>query len=150
MQGFFMRWLIHTVSLIVVVQVVPGIYVDQQEVVLVAALILGLLNAFLRPILIMLTFPIFVFSLGLFTFVINSFILYLVSKVVAGFYIENFASALLGSLLFSLVSFFLNLYLGPRRPHVKSSARASEFKKESDNSRVIDVQAKVKDDDEKS
>ena len=81
---------------------------------LFAALVLGILNAFFRPILLILTLPINVLSLGLFTFVINAFLLMMTSGVIGGLVVEGFGSALLGSLVISLVSLFLSSSISDR------------------------------------
>jgi len=119
-----------------------------------AALVLGLINATLRPIAFAITLPFTIFSLGIFTLFLNGFFFYLVSKIVEGFTIDNFWAAFWGSLCFSVVSFFLNLFVSPqgrfkvyryenRGPHHPRGPDAS------DGGDVIDVDARVEDADQK-
>ena len=104
MKGLLLRWLILSVAIMVAAYLFPGIQVSGFGSALVAALILGILNAFFRPILIILTLPINVLTLGLFTFVINAFLLLMTSGVAGGLVVDGFGSALLGSLIISVVS----------------------------------------------
>jgi putative membrane protein len=111
MKQFIVRWIVNSTALLVVVHVVSGVTVSDWQTVFVAALVLGLLNAFLRPVLILLTLPVSILSLGLFTLVINGFLFYLAAYLVKGFQVAGFGHAFLAALLFSLVSFFLNLFI---------------------------------------
>ena len=111
MTGLFIRWITNTVALIAVVHTVPGIHIERWEAAALAALVLGLLNAFLRPLLIFLTLPLHIASLGFFTLLVNGFMFYLASKVVEGFYVVSFWNAFFGALLFSAISFVFNLLI---------------------------------------
>jgi putative membrane protein len=84
---------------------------ERWQSVLAGALVLGLLNAFLRPILIFLTLPVNVLTLGLFTLVVNGLVFYLAASLVKGFYVAGFWSAVVAALVFSIISFFLNLLI---------------------------------------
>jgi putative membrane protein len=108
MFSFLIRWVISAVSLFVTAKLVPGIRVEDFGVALLAAIVLGAINAFVRPILILLTLPITILTLGLFIFVINALSFYLASYFIKGFEIESFFAALLGSLVVSIVSGILN------------------------------------------
>ena len=143
MIGFLIRWITNTLALIIAVGIVPGIQVDRWETVAVAALILGMLNASLRPLLILLTLPLHFISLGFFTLLINGFMLYLVAKVVAGFKITGFWDAFWGALFFSIVSFLLNLFVDPGGK-VKVSFTQRPLKGFQDGD-VIDVEGKTSD-----
>ncbi len=101
------RWLITTVSIFVVAYLLPGVMVKDFVTALVVALVLGLLNTFLKPLLLLLTLPINFLTLGLFTFVINAVIILLVSAFVKGFRVDGFLWALLFSILLSFVSSLL-------------------------------------------
>ncbi len=114
MSGLFLRWLILTVAIMVSAYLFPGIEVGGFGSALFSALILGILNAFFRPILIILTLPINILSLGLFTFVINAFLLMMTSGVSDGLHVEGFGSALLGSVIISLVSWGLSSFISDR------------------------------------
>jgi len=107
MNGLLLRWLISTVSIIITAFLLDGLHVSGFFSAFFAAAILGILNAFLRPVLFILTLPINIMSLGLFTFVINAMLLMMVSGVIPGFHVAGFWSALFGALLISIVSWLL-------------------------------------------
>jgi putative membrane protein len=107
MNGILIRWLISAFSILITAYLVDGIHVGGFLSAFFAAAILGILNAFFRPILFILTLPITILSLGLFTFVINALLLLMVSGVISGFDVDGFWAALFGSLLISLVSWLL-------------------------------------------
>jgi putative membrane protein len=96
-------------------KLVPGIQIDHFRDLLVATLVLGLLNAFLRPILLFFTLPLTILSLGLFTFVINGALFYLAASLVDGFRVNGFGSAFVAALLFSIFSFVLNIIFQTKR-----------------------------------
>ena len=114
MKGIFLRWLILTFSIIATSYLIDGIQVSGFLSAFFAAAILGILNAFFRPILLILTLPVNILSLGLFTFVINAIVLMMVSGVISGFEVHGFWSAVFGSLLISLVSWLLTSFIGGR------------------------------------
>jgi len=114
MKGIFLRWLILTFSIIATSYLIDGIQVSGFLSAFFAAAILGILNAFFRPILLILTLPVNILSLGLFTFVINAIVLKMVSGVISGFEVYGFWSAVFGSLLISLVSWLLTSFIGGR------------------------------------
>lgn len=147
MKSFFIRWFMNIIALAAVINIAPGISSDRLEATILAALILGLINAFLRPFVIILTLPLTIISLGFFTLFINGFMFYLVSKIVAGFAIKDFWSAFWGALCFSVVSFLLNMFISPQggiKAYRYENRRT--FKRSSDST-VIDVDAKVEDKD---
>jgi len=109
MRGFLIRWGINSLALLIVVHTVRGIEVTNPLAVAVAALLLGVLNAFLRPALILVTLPLNLITLGLFTFIINGFLLWLVAQVIKGFTVAGFWPAVAGSFLFSLISLLISL-----------------------------------------
>jgi len=114
MPGLLIRWLILTAAITVASYLMKGIEVSGFFSALGAAAILGVLNAFFRPVLILLTLPINILSLGLFTFVINAVLLMMVSGVMDGFRVYGFWSAVFGSLVISLVSWFLSSFVNAR------------------------------------
>ncbi len=111
MAGLLIRWLILTAAITLASYLIEGIYVSGFFSALAAAAILGILNAFFRPILIILTLPINILSLGLFTFVINAVLLKMASGVISGFEVHGFLAAVIGSLVISLVSWFLSSFV---------------------------------------
>jgi putative membrane protein len=110
-KGLIIRWLILTAAIMITSYLLKGIHVSGFFSALLAAAILGVLNALFRPILIILTLPINILTLGLFTFIINAILLMMVSGVIAGFEVKGFWSALFGSLLISLVSWVLSSFI---------------------------------------
>jgi putative membrane protein len=115
MKQLIVRWIINSTALLVVVHVVSGVSLDSWVAVFVAAVVLGFLNAFLRPVLIFLTLPVTVVSLGLFTLVINAFLFYLAAHLVRGFHVASFGRAFIAALVFSIVSFLLSLFIGSQK-----------------------------------
>jgi len=111
MKGLLFKWLALAVAVMAAAYVIEGIYISGFVTALFAALTLGILNALFRPILLILTLPINVLTLGLFTFVINAVLLLMTSGLVGGLVVTNFASALLGSLIISSVSWLLSLFV---------------------------------------
>ncbi|MEZ0287119.1 MAG: phage holin family protein [Candidatus Paceibacterota bacterium] len=107
------RLLVTALSLLIVSYVVPGFAVSGVFSAVVAALILGLVNLLIRPLLLILTLPINMVSLGLFTFVINALMLLLVAKIVKGFDIASFGTAILAAVILWLVSMVLDALLKP-------------------------------------
>ncbi|MHC1725164.1 MAG: phage holin family protein [Syntrophobacteraceae bacterium] len=114
MNGLFLRWLLLTVAIILTSYMVDGIHVSGFFSAFFAAAVLGILNAFIRPLLIVITLPINIFTLGLFTFVINAMLLKIVSALAPGFDVYGFWSAVFGSIIISLVSWLLNSFVGER------------------------------------
>jgi len=105
------RWGINSIALFAVAHLVAGVSVERWQSVLAGALVIGLLNAFLRPVLILLTLPVNVLTLGLFTLVVNGCVFYLAASLVKGFHVTGFWSAMVAALVFSIVSFFLNMLI---------------------------------------
>jgi len=102
MLKIVVRWLLLAAALLLVAQIYAGVVVTSFGSALIAAFVLGLLNALLRPLLVLLTFPVTVLTLGLFLFVINALMFYFAAAVLEGFNVTGFVAALVGSLLYSL------------------------------------------------
>ena len=103
--AFFQRWLVNTLAVLVATCVVDGIHYDGNwQALIVASLLLGILNVFVRPIIMLLTFPFLLLTLGLFTLVINAALLYFVGSIVKDFHVDNFSAAFWGALVISFVS----------------------------------------------
>lgn len=109
MTRLCLKWALNSFALFFVMKLVPGIRIDRFQDLLVAALVIGLLNTFLRPIVTLLTLPVTVLTLGLFTLVINGLMFFLAAHLVTGFHVSGFSTAFVAALLFSLISFVLNL-----------------------------------------
>ena len=105
------RILLGAVALYLAAYLIPGIELSGAYSALIAAVILGLLNAIVRPVLLVLTFPITLITLGLFAFVINALLFWFVASFVDGFVVSGFLAALLGSLLVSLVTAVGNKFI---------------------------------------
>jgi putative membrane protein len=114
MKGILIRWLILTVAILSAAYLLDGMEVRGFTSAFFAAAVLGILNAVLRPVLIILTLPLNIFSLGLFTFVINAFLLKMASGVIPGLEVHGFWPALFGSLIISLVSWLLSSLINDR------------------------------------
>ena len=110
-MGFLIRLCLNALALLIVSTVIPGIEVRGVLPALSAAFFLGLVNAVVRPIILILTLPLTILTLGLFIPVINAFLLKLVSLMIQGFEVHGFWSAVFGALLLSLVSGLLSLFI---------------------------------------
>jgi putative membrane protein len=109
----FTKLAINALALVVVDQLFAGIWLDTWQATVAAAVVLALVNTCLRPLIVVLTLPINILTLGLFTLVINALLLQLVSRLIPGFHIEGFWNAAGGALVISLVSVLLNWCLKP-------------------------------------
>ena len=142
LKSFLQRWLINTLAVLVAVSVVKGIRYQKTLDLFMASLLLGVLNTFLRPLMLLLALPLLIFTLGLFTLVINALLLYFVSYILRPhFYVDNFWAAFWGALIISLVSFALNLLTGTGASRVKfhRRRRPPESDRDDGNGPVIDV-----------
>ena len=120
MSSFLVRWIATALAIGVAAQVLPGIQVDGLWPTVVAALLLGLANVTIRPILLLLTLPLTVLTLGLFALVVNGAMLALVASLANGVHVAGFGSAILGAALISLVGGLLSWLLRSRpRVHVE-------------------------------
>ncbi len=113
MPGFLVRLLIAAAGLWLAQALVPGVEIHGAGTLLVAAVLLGIVNAFVRPLIVLLTFPITVVTLGFFLWVVNATMLGLVAALLDGFTLAGFGSALLGALVVSLTSWIASWYVGP-------------------------------------
>jgi putative membrane protein len=113
MAGFLLRWAISAFSLWIASAIVPGMEIRGTGALLAAALLLGLVNAIVRPLAILLTLPLTVLTLGLFILVINGAMLALVAALLDGFTLSGFGAALLGSIVTSLVGGAASWTIGP-------------------------------------
>jgi putative membrane protein len=114
MNGILIRWLTLTGAIIFTSYLLDSIHVSGFGTAVLAAAMLGILNALFRPILILLTLPINILTLGFFTFVINALMLKTASAVITGFDVDGFWSAILGSLIISAISWLLNSFINER------------------------------------
>jgi len=118
-KKFLQSWLFNTLAVLVAGYLVKGIHYDKPLDLIVASLLLGVLNAVVRPILLLLALPLLIFTLGLFTFVINALLLYLVGNLLQPqFRVDSFWAAFWGALVISAVSVVLNTLTGTGRTRV--------------------------------
>ena len=111
MISFVMRIIMLTAGIFLAAYLLPGINVEGYLPAVKAAVLLGLLNAFIKPVIILLTLPITLLTLGLFTIIINGFLLWFVGHAISGLTISGFFTAVLGSIIISLLSILLNRFI---------------------------------------
>ena len=139
---FLQSWLINTLAVLVAAIILRGhIHYEKPADLIIASLLLGILNAFVRPILMLLALPLLIFTLGLFTFVINALLLYLVGALLAPhFQVDSFGFAFLGALIISIMSIALNALTGVGNTRVTFQRRQRPPpKSDGDDGPVIDV-----------
>ena len=112
MPRFLLKFIIGALALWAATKVVPGVTIDDTTTLLIAALLLGIVNAIVRPILIILTFPLTLVTLGLFLFVINALLFWAASGLLPGLHVNSFFAALVGSLIYSLLGLLIESALG--------------------------------------
>lgn len=117
----FWRWLINSLLLLLIAYLVSGIVVSNFYVAVITAALLGLVNALIRPLLLLITLPINIITLGLFTLVINALLFWFVASFVEGFIVSGFTAAFWGALLLSLGSWLTNHF-------IKARPKSSDFK----------------------
>lgn len=110
MAAFIIRWFVTTIAVFVATKLVPGIKCEPLEALLGASLLLGIINAFVRPVLMLLSLPFIIATMGLFIFVVNALLLLFVSKVIPSFSVDGFWTAFFGAIIISLVSWILSSF----------------------------------------
>lgn len=110
MQGWIIRWICSILAVILTAAIIPGFELTVWGAI-VGTIFLGVINAIIRPILLLLTLPINILSLGLFTFVINAFMLFLTDATIKGFEIHGFGWALLSAILLSAINFLISYFV---------------------------------------
>ncbi len=143
MKKFLQSWLINTLAVLVAVYIVPGIRFkdDSLWTPFVTSLVLGILNAFIRPILMLLALPLLIVTLGLFTLVINALLLLFVSFLLGRYFVvDSFGAAFLGALVISIVSLVLNFVTGTNQSRIRVvRRRRPPDSDQGGNGPVIDV-----------
>ena len=109
MLKILVRWLLLAAALLLVAHLYPGVTVKSFGAAMLAAFVLGLLNTLLRPILVLLTLPVTLVTLGLFLFVINALMFYFAAQLLDGLHVAGFAAALIGSLIYSLCGMVIDV-----------------------------------------
>jgi putative membrane protein len=110
MRHFVFRWIATTVAVMVAASIISGIRYDTAGSLIAAALLLGILNAFVRPVLLILSAPLILLTLGFFVLVVNSLMLMIVPSIVGGFHVDTFWSAFWGAIVISIVSWILSAF----------------------------------------
>jgi len=118
-----LRWLLNTLILMLVAYIVPGISFANFWSALVTSLVFGLINAIIRPLMIILTLPVNILTLGLFTLIINALMFWLASTVVKGFEVVNFSAAFWGALVYWLIITLINFIFEDRPVRAKSRSK---------------------------
>ena len=139
LKSFLQRWLINAVAVMVAANLVKGIEYHTLGGLLVASLLLGIFNALLRPLLVLLSLPLVIFTLGLFTLVINALLLYFVGSLVKSFVVADFWAAFWGSLIISLVSLILNSLTGTGSSRIEFHRGKRRSGRDDGDGPVIDV-----------
>ena len=106
------KWLLSALALLAVAYLYSGVQVSTYTSALLAAAVIGLLNMFVRPVLVVLTLPVTIVTLGLFLFVINALLFWAASGLLSGFHVNSFFAALIGSLIYSLLGVLIESALG--------------------------------------
>lgn len=102
------RWVMNAVALYIVAKILPGVHMSNFNSALIAVLIIGLVNALIKPLIFLLTLPVTILTLGLFSFIINALMFMLASAIAPGFKIDGFGTALLASILYSVITAILH------------------------------------------
>lgn len=120
MKRFLQGWLVNTLAVLVAVYLVKGIHYQKPLDLVVASLLLGVINAVVRPFLMFLALPLLIFTLGLFTLVINALVLYFIGNLLQPYFkVDSFRDAFWGALVISIVSIFLNVLTGSGKASVR-------------------------------
>ena len=111
MIRLLINWVILTAAILLAAYLIPGVRVRSLGSAFIAAAVLGVINLFIKPVAIFLSIPLIVVTLGLFTFVVNTLLLWLAAAIAPGFQVRSFGSALLGALVVSIVSYVTSFVL---------------------------------------
>jgi putative membrane protein len=133
--NLLLRWLVLAFGVVLSTRLVPGIKCDDTTTLAVVVLLLSLFNAVLKPLLMLFTLPFLILSLGIGIWVINALLFYWVGRLVDGFHVAGFGSALFGSLIVSVTSMIMNRLLNPPKPPAPPAGRSGPAKRDD----VIDI-----------
>lgn len=110
MSAFFIRWMVTTIAVFVAERLIPGIDCSSVGALLGASLLLGIINAFVRPILLLLSIPFIIITMGFFIFVVNALLLLFVAEIIPSFHVAGFWNAFFGAIIISIVSWILSSF----------------------------------------
>ena len=140
LKAFIQRWIISTLAVLVATHILrPRIDYASWKDLVIATLVLGLLNGFLRPILMLLSLPLLIFTLGLFTLFINALLLYSVGYLVTGFHVASYSAAFWAGLVISVVSLIVNSFTGSGNARISVHRGPPPKSGPPDDGPVIDV-----------
>lgn len=139
MRHFLFRWALTTIAVLVAASLLRGIRYDSFGALILAALLLGILNAFVRPVLLLLSAPFILLSLGFFILVVNGLMLLLVSNLVSGFHVDSFWSAFWGAILIGLTSWLLSAFFRGSDGHVHLLTHHTQIRR----ARVIEPRERI-------
>lgn len=124
--NLLVRWFVLALGVVLSTKIVPGISYDTGTTLVVVVLVLSFFNALLKPLLLLFTLPFIVLSLGIGIWIINAILFYFVGRLVDGFHVAGFGSALLGALIVSMTNLLMNRLLAPPRPSGPSPAKRDD------------------------
>ena len=136
MTAFLIRWLVTTIAVFAAEKIIPGIHCQSAGALLGASLLLGIVNAFVRPILLLLSIPFIIVTMGFFILVVNALMLMLVAQIVPSFSVDGFWNAFFGSMVISLVSWILSSFFRTSDGRIHSITHHPSIKKA--DARVIE------------
>lgn len=137
MKAFLIRWLVTTLAVFLTAHVIPGIQYESTGALIAASLLLGIFNAILKPVLLLLSLPLILVTMGFFILVLNALMLELVAALVSGFHVTGFWAAFFGSILIGIVSWILSAFFRDNDGRVRIITHRSQIKQAS--GRVIDI-----------
>jgi putative membrane protein len=140
MRHFVIRWLVTTVAVMVASSIIHGIRYDSTTSLIGAALLLGILNAFVRPVLLILSAPLILLTLGFFILVVNALMLFVVPGIVTGFHVDSFGSAFWGAIVITIVSWILSAFFRGSDGRVHVLTHHTQIKRV--HGRVIDPRSR--------
>ncbi len=135
MKEFLIRWFITTLAVMGASHMIPGISYDSTGTLFAAALLLGIINAIIRPVLLLLSLPFIIVTMGLFILVINALMLLFVSSMIHGFHVDGFWSALFAGIVIGLISWLLSSFFRSSDGHIYSVNHHAQIKEA--NARVV-------------
>lgn len=136
MTAFLIRWLVTTIAVFAAEKIIPGIHCHSAGALLGASLLLGIINAFVRPILLLLSIPFIIVTMGFFILVVNALMLMLVAQIIPEFAVDGFWSAFFGSIVISFVSWILSSFFRTSDGRIHAITHHPSIKKA--NARVIE------------
>jgi putative membrane protein len=134
--AFLIRWLVTTIAVFAAEKLIPGIHCNSAGALLGASLLLGIINAFVRPILLLLSIPFIIVTMGFFILIVNALMLMLVAQIIPSFSVDGFWSAFFGSIVISLVSWILSSFFRSSDGRIHTITHHPSIKKA--NARVIE------------